>query len=83
MNSLLETEWLDGTVYDQVNLAITPMVLPYHNHSFQVTQFIPYFIDMCVADSTQCMINEYKDYCFDNYSFVLSENDLSQDAFEQ
>jgi hypothetical protein len=41
-NEVLQTEWLDGTVSDQVHWAYTPFPLPYHVHSFQVTQIVPY-----------------------------------------
>ena len=33
-NELLETEWLDGTVRDQVFWAYNPLPLPYHVHTF-------------------------------------------------
>ncbi len=33
-NELLQTEWLDGTVRDQVFWAYNPLPLPYHVHAF-------------------------------------------------
>lgn len=34
---VLASEWLDGTVADQVYWSYTPFTLPYHEHTFQVT----------------------------------------------
>lgn len=33
---LLATEWLDGTVADQIGVGVTPFPLPYHIHAYQV-----------------------------------------------
>ena len=41
-NELLATPWLDGTVADQVFWHYTNFPLPYHTHSFQVGQVVPY-----------------------------------------
>ena len=41
-NEVLATPWLDGTVADQVHWAYNPFPLPYHVHTFQVTQVVPY-----------------------------------------
>mmetsp|Transcript_8047 Transcript_8047/g.5727 ORF Transcript_8047/g.5727 Transcript_8047/m.5727 type:complete len:144 (-) Transcript_8047:96-527(-) len=58
------------------------MVLPYHIHSFQVTQVIPYLMDVCIDDASQCdLLNQYKDYCFSNYGNVLSMDTTSQEDF--
>ena len=59
----------------------TPFPLPYHTHSYQVNQLVPYFMDMCIADSTKCYSNEYRDFCYDNLSQVLSMKDTSQEDF--
>jgi len=81
MNELLTTAWLDGTVFDQIQLAITPTVLPYHVHSFEVAQMLIYFMDVCIDDPTKCdQINQYKDYCYANYASVLSD-ELSLNEF--
>ena len=80
-NQLLQTEWLDGTVSDQVMWAYTPMPLPYHIHAFQVTQIVPYLQDLCITDSTQCLTNQYKDFCFEQLDMVEAEHDVSQDDF--
>lgn len=65
-NTLLQTEWLDGTVADQVYWTYTPFPLPYHTHSFQVTQIVPYLQALCAQDSSNCDLqNQYKDYCYE------------------
>merc|ERR1719223_1157086 len=72
-NEFMETEWNGASVRDQVNIAFTPFVLPYHNHSFQVTQIVPYLLAQCAKDATTCsMLDSYKDYCFTQLSDVLS-----------
>lgn len=42
-NQVLASPWLGSTVQDHVYWAFTPFPLPYHVHSFQVHQVIPYF----------------------------------------
>lgn len=81
-NEVLQTPWLDGTVSDQVNWAYTPFPLPYHVHTFQVTQIVPYLQYLCATDPNQCgTLSAYKDYCYTQLDYVLSETDTSQDAF--
>ena len=63
-NSLLDTAWLDGTVSDQVTWAYTPLPLPYHVHTFQVSQIVPYLQAICIEDNN-CLLNEYKDFCYE------------------
>ena len=51
---------INGKTYgDVVDMRVTPFVLPYHVHSFQLTQLIPWMQDMCEADSTQCKMDQY------------------------
>ena len=78
---MLQTEWLDGTVADQVYWHYTPFPLPYHDHTFQVTQIVPYLMDLCIEDSSNCLMNAYKDYCFAQLNNVLSQTDVSQVDF--
>ena len=47
VEEMLKTKWLDGTVFDQVSIAYTPFPLPYHNHTWQVNQLVPFFDDLC------------------------------------
>lgn len=72
---------MDGEVIDQIQVLYSPIVLPYHIHSWEVAQLVPYFNDLCVIDESNCgLTNEYKDYCLENYSSVLSM-DISRDDF--
>jgi len=41
-NDVLEEPWMDGTVKDYVLWGYTPMSLPYHVHTFEVQQVVPY-----------------------------------------
>lgn len=38
-------------------------------------------MDLCIADSTQCLMNQYKDYCFENQNSVLAQVNMSYDEF--
>jgi len=81
VEQLLQQEWLGSTVEDQIFVRYTPFPLPYHTHAYQVNQLVPYFMDLCIADSTKCFNNEYRDFSYDNLSSVLSMKDTSKDAF--
>ena len=35
VEQMLETQWLDGKVIDQISIAYTPFPLPFHNHTWQ------------------------------------------------
>lgn len=59
----------------------TPFPLPYHVHAYQVNQLVPYFMDLCISDSTKCFNNEYRDFSYANLDTVLSMKDTSQDDF--
>ena len=81
-NELMDTEWMGAPVREQVNIAFTPFVLPYHNHSFQVTQIVPYLLAQCAADATMCsLLDQYKNYCFTQLNTVLAESDVSKEDF--
>ena len=65
LEQLLSTEWLDGTVRDQVTMAFSPFPLPYHTHAYQVAQLVPYFMDLCIeSGGAQCYSTQYKDFSF-------------------
>ena len=79
MQSLLLTEWLDGTVSDQITVEYSLIPLPYHLHVWEVNQLMPYFMDNCISDSSSCdMMNKYKDYSFQMQSDILSLDNLSK-----
>ena len=78
-----ETEWQGALVKDQVVAKITPFALPYHLHTFQVAQVIPYMNALCTTSGgDNCLQNQYATYCYDNYSTVLKQTDVSLDAFQ-
>lgn len=81
INELLGHLWHGAPVYDQVKLMISYMPLPYHYHTYQTTELMPYFMDLCIADTTSCYFNEYKDFCFENATSVLSMTDLGKNEF--
>ena len=64
-------------------MKVTPFVLPYHLHSFQMTQIIPYMIDLCNADSTKCYMDAYSELCYKNLDWIVKANTVSEDDFEQ
>lgn len=78
----MTTPWLGGTVADQIKLTFTPFPLTYHIFAFQVNQIVPYLMDLCIADSTECYMNDYRNFCYDGaYSNVLAQGDMSLDDF--
>ena len=64
MNELLTQEWLGSTVEDQIYVSYTPFPLPYHIHTYEVSRLVPYFMDLCIYDSTQCFSNQYRDFTY-------------------
>ena len=78
--SVLATEWLDGTVKDQITVGVTPVPLGYHDHSYQVAQLVPYFMQLC-DEGKGCYSNEYKDFSFENQSDILGMTNVSKDDF--
>ena len=65
INELRTHSWLGGTVEDQVYFHYTPFPLPYHTHAYEVARLVPYFMDLCEHDSTQCFSDQYRDYSYD------------------
>merc|ERR1719361_347221 len=82
LEDLMKESWLDGTVADQIALAITPFPLPYHVHSYQVAQLVPYFMQLCVeSNSATCLDSEYRDLAFANLETILGMKDTSTNDF--
>ena len=72
----------NGKSYKEyLSLMVTPFVLPYHVHSYQMTQIIPYLIDVCAANSSQCYMDDYAQFCFDNLNWIAKADDKSEDEF--
>lgn len=38
-------------------------------------------MDLCKSNPAGCLFNQYKDYCFDNYEYVLSLTNYGRDDF--
>jgi len=38
-------------------------------------------MDLCISDSTQCLMDDYRNFCYANYENVLSQVNMSQDEF--
>ena len=38
-------------------------------------------MDLCEKDSTLCLMDDYRNYCYANYSSVLSQTNMSLDDF--
>ena len=62
-DQVLKMPFLGGTVEEQITMKVTPFVQTYHLFSFQVTQVVPYLMDVCTADPSNCLMNEYNLYC--------------------
>ena len=73
---LLTTAWLDGTVEDQIGVGTTPFPLPYHVHTYQVNQLVPYFMALCDTGKA-CLSAEYKDFAYAQQATNLSMVDTS------
>ena len=76
LNPLLESTHENGSKYKELlNFRIAPLPLPYHNHSFQVAQVLP-FLDMLCHSGQGCIHQEYATYTLDNLDKVLSRTDI-------
>ena len=62
---------------------VTAFVLPYHLHSFQITQIIPLLTDVCNSDSTKCVVDQYSTLCHDNLEWILDADAISENEFMQ
>lgn len=81
MNDLLGHLWHGAPVIDQVSLKITFFALPYHFHSYQVTELFAYFMDLCETDASNCLFNQYKDFVFENVDTNLTLTNLGKNEF--
>jgi hypothetical protein len=73
--------WHGAPVLDQIKLGITFFALPYHYHTYQVTELYVYFMDQCVASPSTCLFNEYKNFAFDNALLNLSLTNMGRNEF--
>ena len=68
---------------DVLNVKVTPIVLPYHLHAYQVTQVVPYLFDLCAADQNKCShLDAYAELSWDNLDWALSDTADSEVQFE-
>ena len=81
VEEFMNTKFQDGVVSDYIYLAMSPFPLPYHVHAWQVGWLVPYFMDLCAADSSTCYMDQYKDFSFKMQPTVLSMTDTSLDDF--
>ena len=82
LSELLDYQLLDGTVKENVLLNYYPLPQPHHPHSFAVTQLIPFLKVLC-SDKGICLLEEYKDFCFNKVESVSEMRDISEIAFKQ
>jgi len=81
--SLLPQEsHIKGKKYsDLVDMNVVPFVLPYHSHSYQITQVVPYLSDLCASDSTKCYFEKYAELSWSQWESILGQKDVSIDDF--
>ena len=73
---------VSGKKYSEVlSVKVSTAVLPYHLHSFQVTQLVPYLNDLCISDSTKCYQDEYATLCWANLDWVVRDNTTNEVDF--
>ena len=77
---LLDTEWLGKTVRDEIVVGVTPFPLPYHVHTYQVNQLVPYFMALCDTGKG-CHNNAYKNFAYKHLDEILSMTSTSQVSF--
>ena len=64
-------------------MKVTQFVLPYHLHSFQMSQILVFMSDLCLADSTKCYMDGYSELCYENASWITKSSDKSEVEFMQ
>ena len=62
-------------------MKVTTFVLPYHVHSFQATQVVPYLQDVCASDASTCKMEQYAELCWKNLDWALGATNISEDQF--
>ena len=68
---------------DVLNVKVTPVVLPYHLHSYQVTQVVPYLFDVCAADQSKCsLLDSYAELAWANLDWIVDDTAESEVQFE-
>ena len=65
---------------DLIDMRITPFVLPYHIHSYQMTQVFPLLDDLC-SSGGKCLHNEYAELCWGHMPETVRAKDKSEKEF--
>ena len=66
---------------DIIDMKVTPFVLPYHLHSYEISMVIPYLFDMCQYDSNKCYMDKYAEIGWSNWEDILSQKNVSYNTF--
>ena len=67
---------------DAIELRMSSFPLDYHLHSWQVAQVLPYLLDLCAEDSSNCgLMNEYFTYGLAQQETILSTTNTSLEQF--
>ena len=69
---------------DMVTMTVSPFPLGYHEHSWQVAAFTPYFLDQCpdTKHAEGCSINDYNDFAFASQGDILATTWMATDDFK-
>ena len=71
-----------GKTYKELlDVTVTPIVMPHHLHSFQVTQVVPYLQDLAKDPKEQYM-DSYAELCWEHQAEFRADDGTSEDAFE-
>lgn len=74
---------IEGKTYnDLLNVKITPFVLPYHLHGYNVARVVPYLQDLCLEDAYKCKyMEEYAHMTWGNMELIAATSDVSEQDF--
>ena len=58
---------VEGKTYSQlVDMHVTPYILPYHLHSYQLAELFPMLTDLCASNTDACYQDRYAELCWDH-----------------
>ena len=80
--TLLDEPYGNGKTYgDYIDMNVSPFVLPYHVHSYQMTQIVPLLQDKCADDESTCQMEAYAELCWSHLGEILAMKDTSENDF--
>ena len=83
LTEVLGSTHSNGKTYrEQLNFQVSAFPLPYHLHSLQVAQVVPY-LDMLCENNMGCHHAEYASYSLENLDSILALTDHSTTEFGQ